>query len=282
MGKNCLITGATDGIGLEAAKAMAEKGYDIYLHGRNAEKGRRAVEQVQAVGGGNKVEFVQADFASLDDVQRLAEDLNARLDKLDVLINNAGRASASSIEYSRDGYEMTFAVNHLAHFLLTNRLLEKLKQAPGARIVNVSSIGHKFAPFDIDDLMSENTRPSNAYFRAKFANILFSNEFARRLEGTGVTSNALHPGTIRSNFGKESLATRIFYTVAKPFLKSPEKGARNLVYLATSAEVEGETGGYYANCKPATPAPETNDPVLAGQLWEKSEALVRKAGYSLT
>lgn len=273
MEKICLITGSTDGIGLETAKLLAAQGFEVYLHGRNPEKGKQAVEQVKASSGNNKIHFVRADFSSLDDVRRLGEELNNRLEKLDLLINNAGRSAAAQLEYSKDGYELTFAVNHLSHFLLTNLLLEKLKKAGNARIVNVSSMGHKFSPFDIDDLMSEKTKPMNAYFRAKFANILFSNELARRWKTYGITSNALHPGTIKSNFGKEALQTRIFYTLATPFLKTPLQGAKNIVHLAISPDVEGATGGYYANSKPAKPAPETNDENLAKSLWEKSEKL---------
>lgn len=277
-GKICVITGSTDGIGLEAAKTLASMGAKVVIHGRNPDKGAKALAAIKALTPTADVTFLRADFASLADVRSLAAQLNQVLPKIDVLINNAGASSTAQLSYSQDGHELTFAANHLAPFLLTNLLLEKLKTAADsgskARIVNVSSVGHKFAPFDIDDLMSQNTKPANAYFRSKFANILFSNELAARLAPFGIVSNALHPGTVKSNFGKESKQTALFYKLASPFLKTVKQGAATLIYLASSPEVEGKTGGYYFNCKPAKPAKQTNDKALAQQLWEKSAQLV--------
>lgn len=272
--KICLITGSTDGIGLETAKTLAQQGAHVILHGRNASKGEKALAAVQALVPNATVEFIKADFASLDEVRSMAGDLNSRFEKIDVLINNAGASSTATLSQSKDGYELTFAVNHLAPFLLTNLLLDKLKAAGNARVVNVSSVGHTMAPFDINDLMTENAKPLHAYFRAKFANILFSNELARRLADDGITSNALHPGTVKSNFGKESKQTAWFYKLATPFLKTVKQGAATSIYLASSPGVEGKTGGYYAKCKPAKPAAETNSVELAQQLWDKSEKLV--------
>lgn len=274
-GKICLVTGASDGIGLVTARELARLGAEVILHGRTADKGRRAVEQIQEQTNNPAVRFIQAEFASLDEVRRLADEVSTSVDRLDVLVNNAGRAAAATPESSEDGFEMIFAVNHLAPFLLTDLLMDKLKNAPTARVVNVSSVAHKFKPlFDIDDLMSKKVKPINTYSRSKFANILFSNELAKRIEGTGITSNALHPGTIRSNFGNEATVTRIFYKYAAPLLKNPEQGAKTNIYLATSPEVEGKSGGYYADCKPAVTDPEVQKSGLGERLWEESEKLI--------
>ena len=272
--KICLITGSTDGIGLETAFNLAHQGATVILHGRNQTKGESAVKTIKQKTGNENITFLQADFASLSDVRELANTVIKQIDQLDILINNAGQSSASTRRFSQDGYEMTFAVNHLAPFLLTNLLTETLVKSPAARVITVASIGHKFTPFDIDDLMSAKTKPINAYLRSKFANILFSNELSRRLKNQGVTANCLHPGVIRSNFGKESLQARIFYTVARPFLKTVTQGAETIIYLACAEGIQGKSGGYYINKKLAQAHPDTNDPELAQRLWQLSEELV--------
>ena len=273
-GKICLVTGATDGIGMVTARVLAEQGAQVIIHGRNPEKGLRCVEQIRKATGNDAISFFQADFASLDQVRRMARELNDFVAKLDVLVNNAGFASYANRKLSQDGYELTFAVNHLAPFLLTHLLLDKIKFAGRARVLNVSSVAHKIKPFDIDDLMSERVKPIYAYGRSKFANILFSNELAVRLKGAGATSNALHPGMIRSNFGKEATITRLIYKLTAPFIKTPEQGAQTSIYLATSPDVENKTGGYYVDCKLAGPDPGTKDSALAQRLWIESEKLV--------
>jgi len=273
-GKICLVTGSTDGIGLEAAKTLASLGARVIIHGRNAEKGARALAAIKQLSPKAQVDFVRADYASLSEVRAMAAKVKSLVPHLDVLLNNAGASATGSLSQSADGYELTFAVNHLAPFLLTNLLFDTLKAAHRARVINVSSLGHTMAPFDIDDLMTEKAKPLHAYFRAKFANILFSNELARRLQANGITSNALHPGTIKSNFGSESWQTAIFYKLARPFLKTVKQGAQTLIYLASSPEVEGKTGGYYVKCELKQPAKETDDKQLASKLWDKSEALV--------
>ena len=274
--KVCLVTGSTDGIGLEVAKELARQGDKVFIHGRNKEKGAKALALIKRETSNQDVEFIQADFSSLEEVRFMAGQLNARLEKLDVLVNNAGAASSTTkLHYAKEGYEFTFTANHLAPFLLTNLLIDKLKYSGRARIVNVSSVGHKMAPFDIDDLMTEKSKPGHAYFRSKFANILFSNELARRFKDDGITSNALHPGVIRSNFGSEDKKIALVYKFAAPFMKSVKQGAATLIYLASSTEIEGQTGGYYVKCKLEKPAKETNDIELAQQLWQKSTELVR-------
>lgn len=271
----CLVTGATDGIGLETAVSLATRGANVIIHGRNRTKGRRALEIISERSLSNKLRYIHADFSSLDEVRAMAQELNDSVDKIDVLVNNAGAASASTRQYSQDGYELTFAVNHLAPFLLTNLLLDKLKAAEAARVVNVSSVAHSFKPlFDIDDLMSEKVKPLHAYGRSKFANILFSNELARRVKADGITSNAVHPGTIRSNFGKEAAVTRIFYRFAGPMLKTPEQGAETVIYLASSPAVARKTGGYYIDCELDFPDIHARDVRLAKKLWQASEQLV--------
>ena len=273
-GKICLVTGATDGIGFVTARELARQGADVIIHGRSPEKGRKALEAIRR-DTGTTPRFVQADFSALGEVRQLAAQLNDSLPRLDVLVHNAGRGPTASHELSQDGYELVFAVNHLAPFLLTNLLLDKLKAAGRARVVTVSSVGHTFKPlFDMDDLMSEKVKPIHSYGRSKFANILFSNELARRLADTGVTANALHPGTIRSNFGHEATVTRIFYKLAGPFLKTPEQGARTLIHLATAPELEDATGGYYVDSRPAATHPKVHEPGLGERFWTVSEQLV--------
>jgi NAD(P)-dependent dehydrogenase (short-subunit alcohol dehydrogenase family) len=273
-GKICLVTGATDGIGFVTAMELARHGADVILHGRNAEKGKRVIELIREQTG-KSVRLILADFAAIDEVRKLAREVGDSLERLDVLVNNAGRAASADRELSKDGFEMIFAVNHLAPFLLTNLLLGKLKNAPKARVITVSSDAHKFRPlFDIDDLMCDKVRPIKSYGRSKFANILFSNEMARRLQGTGITSNAAHPGIVRTSFGNEAAFTRIFYGVAAPVIKTPEQGAQTNIYLAVSPEVEGKTGGYWANCKPGKPHPATQNADVARRLWEESARLV--------
>lgn len=272
--KICLVTGATDGIGYETAKALAFEGGEVLVHGRSTEKGAAAVRRLIDETGNQHIRFFHADFSSLDQVRKMAAAVNAEIDHLDVLVNNAGLAATVDYSVSADGYELTFAVNHLAPFLLTGLLLDKIIQAPAARVVNVSSVAHKMKPFDIDDLMSKKIKPIYAYGRSKFANILFSHELARRLSATKATSNALHPGTIRSNFGKEATITRVFYRLAGPFLKTPVQGAQTSIYLAMSDDVQGQSGGYYADCKPAQASDATDDRALAERLWRESERLV--------
>src|SRR5690606_2190819 len=272
-GKICLVTGATDGIGLETARALAGAGAEVIIHGRSAEKGARSIEAIALTAPEAKLSFVQADFSSLAQVREMADTLNARFDRLDVLVNNAGAAAHATHELSQDGYELAFAVNHLAPFLLTHLLMAKLTDAAHARVVNVSSLAHTMNALDIDDLMTRKVKPINAYARSKFANILFSNELARRGAGAGITSNALHPGVIASNFGKQATITRIFYKYAAAFMKTPVQGAQTSIYLAMSPEVEGRSGGYYANSKPAKVDPRTQDAELAQRLWAESARL---------
>jgi retinol dehydrogenase 12 len=271
-----LVTGATDGIGLATAEALASEGHRVLMHGRTATKGQAAVDAVRAAAANREVRFVQADFASLSEIRSLAEELRA-LPRLDVLINNAG-----CINYSRsvttDGFETTFAVNHLAPFLLTRLLLPKLRASAPARIVTVASAAHRGQRIDFDDLMSTHDyRMLRTYGRSKLANILFTRTLAKRLPGSNVTANALHPGMVATHLGHDNWLAR---TVGRAFMAvagvSTTQGAATSVYLATSADVEGLSGGYYAKCRPAplAAAPDALDDATAERLWSVSEELV--------
>jgi NAD(P)-dependent dehydrogenase (short-subunit alcohol dehydrogenase family) len=274
-GKVCLITGATNGIGLATAETLAKRGAHILVHGRNAPKGAGVVSAIKRASGNEKIEFVQADFASLADVRRLAETVKSRVPRLDVLVNNAG-LFAFKRTLTKDGYETTFAVNHLAPFLLTNLLLDKLKSSAPSRVVIVSSAGHRGPMLDFDDLQNEkNFRGFRAYQGSKLANLLFTQALAKRLEGTRVTVNALHPGIIYTGIGGRPTGVRtLVWRVAFSVLGKPAaEGARTVVYLASSPDVGQVTGGYFIDEKRAEPSAEARDEAAAERLWAVSEKL---------
>jgi NAD(P)-dependent dehydrogenase (short-subunit alcohol dehydrogenase family) len=274
-----LVTGATGGIGLQTAKVLAQKGHSILIHGRNSRKGDAAVRDVRAGAPANAdVRFLRADFASLAQVRDLAAQVAAAVPRLDVLVNNAGCGNFSPT-VTPDGYETTFAVNHLAPFLLTNLLLDKLKASGPARIVNVASRAHRGQEIDFDDLMSvRNYRVMRTYGRSKLANILFTRTLAKRLAGSNVTANCLHPGLIATGIGQTNALARLVWRLVVRVRGgiSVEEGARTSVYLATSPEVEGLSGGYYVKCRLAelqTRAEAVSDAV-GERLWRVSEELV--------
>ncbi len=274
--KTVLITGATNGIGLVTAAELARMGAAVTMVGRNRERGEAALAEVRRRSGSDKVEIRYADLAWLEDVRRLAEGFLADHDRLHVLINNAGAINLERQE-TRDGFELTFGVNHLAHFYLTNLLLERLERSAPARIINVSSVAHLGGWINFDDLQGRFFfNGMFAYAQSKLANVLHAYELARRLAGTGVTANALHPGGIRSGFNMNNgpLATTL-QTMMAPFLLTPEQGAETMIYLASSPEVDGVTGRYFDN-KVAVPSSFVSyDPAAARRLWEVSEELVR-------
>lgn len=268
----CLVTGATHGIGRASAEALAAHGGQVLIHGRDLERARSVAAAISRVTGNSMLRAVQADFADLAQVRRLAQELNASLPRLDVLINNAGRMSGVR-GLSADGYELTFAVNHLAPFLLTNLLLPKLRASAPARIIVVASEAHRRARLDFDDLMNSTVSGlMPAYARSKLANVLFARELAQRLTGSGVTVNALHPGLVASHLFRDfpPLLRGALATVARPFMRSSTSGARTSVYLATAPELTGRTGGYYRDCHLSMPSSAAQSPTDAQRLWQVS------------
>ena len=273
----CVITGGTDGIGKAAAYSLALQGVKLLVHGRDPEKGLRAVADIKARSGNPAIEFLQADFGSLADVRRLAATILDRAPRIDVLINNAGGIFGQRAS-SKDGYEMTLAVNHLAPFLLTHLLAERLKSGGPARIVTTASHAHRGAGIPFDDLQSTRKySPLGVYGISKLANILFTRALAKRLRGTSVTATSVHPGFCRTSFGRDMQVSPIVkgaFRFATLFARSAEKGAQTVVYLASSSEVQGASGGYYFDCKLTPPSAAAQDDEAAERLWGLSEKLV--------
>ncbi len=273
-GKTVLITGANQGVGKASAMALGKMGATLVLVCRSEEKGRAAVRDVEAAGA-KGVELLLGDVSKQADVRRVAAEFLAKHDRLDVLMNNAGVLVTSRRE-TVDGIEETFAINHLGYFLLTNLLLDVLKKSAPARVVSVSSDGHRTAKIRWDDIQMKNNWGSiGAYTQSKLCNVLFTRELARRLEGTGVTANCLHPGVIASGFGQTYGGFASFLVkLASPFLITTEKGARTQVYLASSPDVAGVSGKYFDKCKERAPSKAALEPDAPARLWALSEELV--------
>lgn len=278
-GKICLVTGATSGIGKVTALELARKGATVVMVTRNINKGEGVRELIRARSDNNAIELLQADLADLSQVRRLAEEFRARHDRLDVLVNNAGLYVEKRAE-TVDGFEMTLAVNHLAPFLLTHLLLEPLKAAAPARIVTTSSGAHMAGRINFDDLQSKrNYKGFAVYSMSKLANVLFTYELAERLRGTGVTANCLHPGMVATNFGLSGNSmTSLFFQLARPLMRSPEKGAETVVYLASSPNVANATGKYFSDMRPATTLPICNDVQVRQRFWAESAKMVGITG----
>ncbi len=276
-GKTVLITGATSGIGEVAAEELAKKGARVVLVGRDRARAVASAEAIRKASGNPAVEYLLADLSSQAEVRRLAGEIKARYPRLDVLVNNAGAMFAPRRE-SVDGIEMTWALNHLAYFLLSELLLDNLKAGAPSRIVNVASDAHRMVPgIDFDDVEGKKSyKAFRIYGQSKLANILFTRELARRLDGSGVTANCLHPGFVATNFttGKGWLYWSL-RQLARVVAISPEEGAKTTVYLASSPEVEGITGGYFAKSKPGKPRAAAWDDEAARRLWDLSEAMTR-------
>jgi len=270
-GKTCVVTGATSGIGEATALGLVRMGARVVVVGRSRERGEATLARLRAAGS---ADLRLANLASLAEVRRLAEEILAACPQLHLLVNNAGVVNLRR-QITVDGFEETFAVNHLAYFALTNLLLERVVASAPARIVNVSSDAHRFSPLDLDDLQSEHGYGAmRTYARSKAANILFTRELARRLEGTGVTVNAVHPGAVASRLGAHNgwfgkLATGLL----KPFFLSPEKGARTSMHVATAPELDGVSGAYFARCREKQPARSACDPETTRRLWDVSAQL---------
>ena len=272
--KVILVTGASAGIGFATAVGLANKAR-LLLVGRHPERSRAALAAVRAAGG-EDAQMLHADFSSLDGVRRLADDVRSCTKHLDVLVNNAATVVLRRT-VSADGYETTFAVNHLSYFLLTGLLLPLLRVKPASRIVNVASDAHRSAPLDLKDLQNERSYSVlRVYGQSKTANILWTQQLAERLKDTTLTANALHPGVIRTNLARgNGFAVDLLQRFAGLFMRSPEHGAKTSIYLATASEVEGVSGRYFSNCREKAPAPHATNPDIARRLWEISETLTR-------
>jgi NAD(P)-dependent dehydrogenase (short-subunit alcohol dehydrogenase family) len=272
-GKTFLITGATAGIGEVTARELARRGGRVIVVSRDPGRCAATVMRIREETGCQEVEYVAADLSSQAQVRRLADEVYRRCDRLDALVNNAG-AWFNSRQVSVDGIEMTFALNHLSYYLLTLLLLDLLKASAPARVVNVSSNAHQAAKIDFGDLQSQRRRYAGfrAYGQSKLANILFTYELARRLEGSHVTANALHPGFVATRFGKNngSLLALGIDVAYRLFALSPEQGARTSLYLAASPEVEGVTGRYFVRERAVRSAPASYNQADAGRLWQVS------------
>lgn len=273
-GKVVVLTGGTSGIGQVAAIELSRRGAKIVLIARDQARAADALAGITKAGPGVEHRAFLADLASIADTRRVAAEIAAAEPHIDVLINNAG-ALFNRRQLSPDGLEMTFALNHMAYFVLTEGLKRTLVQSPPARVVNTASGAHRAATLDLDDLQSERRYAGFAvYSRSKLCNILFNRELARRLKGTGVTSNCLHPGFAATRFGDRSGGlVQSLMPIAKLGAISPEKGAETIVYLASSPDVGAVSGEYFYKCAPDTPSPQAQDDAMASRLWAESERL---------
>ncbi len=281
--KVCLVTGTTQGIGKSTALGLAKMGAKVVIVARDRVRGEAAAEDIRKESGAanDAVELLIADLSSLESVRQLAAEFKSKHTRLDVLVNNAGAINMTR-EVTVDGYEKTFATNHLAYFLLTDLLLDLLKTSAPSRIVNVASDAHKRSTIDFYDLQGERDyRGIVAYMQSKLANILYTYELAKRLEGTGVTANSLHPGVVATGFGHNNSGVLGFLVkIGAPFLIKPEKGAATSIYLASSPDVAKVSGKYFAKCKVTRSNRESNDPVVRERLWKLTEELVKPKAAS--
>ena len=274
-GKRVLITGATSGIGLTAARSLAQKGARVAIVGRNPAKTERCSEQIRAAASGAEVTSFLCDFSRQSEVRRLAAEVLRSLDGIEVLVNNAGTVFKDR-ELTDDGIESTFALNHLGYFLFTQLLLDRIVRSAPARIVNVSSIGHRRATMDFGDLFFERGYSlMKAYGRSKLGNVLFTRDLAQRLAGTGVTVNCLHPGAVDTAiWSRAPIWIRpIIAVVGKFAFISPEEGGQRIVDLVTNPELSQTTGQYFENGRLVRPSPLAQDDAVARRLWEESERL---------
>lgn len=276
-GKVCLITGATGGIGLATACQLTAMNAEMYLISRSHERGEIAVAEIKAATGSSRVHLLLGDLAVLEDVLAVAHRFRVLDLPLHLLVNNAGVMNTRR-RLTVDGLEEMFAVNHLAHFLLTNLLIEPLRAAAPARVVTVASDAYKLVPeINFEDLnFRRGFRPLKVYGHSKLANILFASSLAHQLEGTGVTSNAVHPGAVSTQLGRQNgWRARAVQNAMRPFLKSPNDGARTSVYASTAPELQCETGKYFARGKAMSLPPYATDDATAQRLWEVSRAMTK-------
>jgi NAD(P)-dependent dehydrogenase (short-subunit alcohol dehydrogenase family) len=271
-GKSCVVTGASSGIGVELARGLAAQGARLALVGRDKDRLHEVADSCRSLGA-PEVEVYPCDFASLEEVRDLADRLLADLPEIHVLANNAGGVVQRRQE-TVDGYERIFAVNHLAPYLLTRLLLDRLTASAPARVITTASDAHEFGPIDPDDYMCERARfrPLKVYGRSKLANILMTTQLARVLEGTGVTAVSFHPGFVSTSIGRDNPLGILFLKALRPFIKSPTQGADTGVWLATTEAIDN--GGYYVKRRVHRVKNDGQDPALAQRLWDDSAALV--------
>ena len=272
-GKQIVITGATHGIGLAAATALARQGARLAIVARSQARAEAAVSRIRVAGGDEAaVDVLIADLGSQASVRQLAGDVLDRYPRLDVLVNNAGALNVPR-QVTEDGFELTWAVNHLAPFLLTKLLLDRLKESAPSRVITTSSDAHRPARIPFDDINAERSYSGFArYGQTKLANILFTTELARRLEGTGVTANCFHPGFVATGFNRNNgFLMSLAMTAVRPFARSPERGAETLVWLAESDDVADQSGGYFVHRRRQPPSAAAQDLQAARRLWDLSE-----------
>lgn len=281
-GKTVVVTGANTGIGKEVSRELAKRGARVIMACRDMSRCKVAREQIILDTGNKSVVCRQCDLASLASIRRFADTINSEEGRLDILINNAGVMRCPKM-LTKDGFEMQFGVNHLGHFFLTNLLLRKLQESLPSRIVNVSSTAHARGTINFEDLNSSKTYdPAKAYEQSKLANVLFTKELARRLQGTGVVTSAVHPGIVNTEIIRHmGLAKSTFASLfVKPILwllaKTPRQGAQTILYCALDETVAARSGKYYSNCTETEPAPQTDDPQAAARLWAISDNWTRR------
>jgi retinol dehydrogenase-12 len=270
-GKICMVTGATSGIGEATSLELARMGASVVLVGRNPSRCEASIARIKQETGNSSVEYLVADLSSMAQVRRAAQQFQEKHRRLDVLVNNAGAAFLRR-QVSVDGFEMTFTLNHLNYFLLTLLLLDTLRASPPARIVNVASDSHRGQKLDFDDLqIQKGYSVMKAYGRSKLANVLFTYELARRINGTSVTVNALHPGRVATRiWEKGGPLNPLISLVMRRFSIPVDQGAKTVIYLASSPEVEGLTGEYFTDCKVVRSDPASYDQATAKRLWDIS------------
>ncbi|HKQ76699.1 MAG TPA: SDR family oxidoreductase [Blastocatellia bacterium] len=276
--KICLVTGANSGIGKVTTKVLAAGGATVIMICRNRDKGEAARDEIIRVTRNENVDLMIADFSELNQIRRLSASVKAKYSRLHTLVNNAGAYNGKRT-LTPDGYEATFAVNHLGYFLLTVELLDLLKSSAPARVVNVASEAHRNSHIVFDDLNLEKGYSGwKAYAQSKLANVLFTYELARRLGGSGVTANCMHPGVVGTNIFKDVKGVGgTIVRLITPFMRTPEKGADTMIWLASSPEVEGITGRYFIDRKDKPSNPESYNAAIAARLWEVSEQMIRNA-----
>ena len=273
-GRTVLVTGASGGIGRATAQGLATMDAHVAITGRDRERTEAAAREMRAAGG--RVDVFVANLSSQSEARRLADEVLESLPRIDVLVNNVG-GYWNTRHVTADGLERTFALNHLAPFLLTNLLLDRLKESAPARVVTVSSHAHAQGRIDFDDLHGERSYSgARAYNQSKLANVLFTYELARRVQASAVTANALHPGVVRTSFGTEDPAgvQRLVVPLMRPFMKAPAQGAATSIHLASAPDLEQVTGRFFANRKPKRSSKRSYDEAAAARLWRVSADLV--------